>query len=135
MRYTWILLVLLVAACESTPKSNDNGIDETAEQDQLEQQAYEATGDVRVFYYVKGMQLESAFRKGDMVSQEELRHTLLNKSHSFYRGVPDHQMRPEERLLYNSDMYDLLKIFQELGFFSKGHSENILGDDPIQRSR
>jgi hypothetical protein len=135
MRYSWLIFILLLAACESTPKSNDEGtVDETATQDELESQAYEVTGDVRVFYYVKDMLLDSAFKKGETVPQEELRHTLLNKSHSFYRGVPDHEMRSEERLLYNSDMYDLLKIFKALGFFEKGHSENIFGDDPIARA-
>jgi hypothetical protein len=137
MRHLWILLVLFLAACESTgskPKDDGDGIDTAAEQDRIEMQAYESTGDVRVFYYVKDMLLESAFQKGEMVRQEELRHTLLNKGHSFYRGVPDHEMRKEERLLYNTDMYDLLKIFKELGFFDKGHSENIFGDDPIERA-
>jgi hypothetical protein len=131
-----LIFVLLLAACESTPKDNsaNDGIDPNAEQDALEQQAYDATGDVRVFYYVKDMMVESARKKGEMVQQDEIRHTLLNKNHTFYRGVPDHQMKKEERFLHNSDMYDLLKIFKELGFFAKGHSVNIFADDPIERA-
>jgi hypothetical protein len=132
-----LIFVLLLAACESTgPKDNsvDDGIDPLAEQDALELQAYDVTGDVRVFYYVKDMMVESARKKGEMVGQDEIRHTLLNKSHSFYRGVPDHQMKKEERFLHNTDTYDLLKIFKELGFFAKGHSVNIFADDPIERA-
>jgi hypothetical protein len=132
-----LIFVLLLAACESTgakDNSVDDGIDPNSEQDALEQQAYDVTGDVRVFYYVKDMMLESAFQKGEMIQQEELRNTLLNKGHSFYRGVPDHQIKKEERFLHNSDMYDLLKIFKELGFFAKGHSVNIFADDPIARA-
>jgi hypothetical protein len=123
---------LLLAACESTPKATDDGNDETADQDQLEQQAYVATGDVRVYYYVKDTMIPGA--SGHNVKQEEQHTVLLNKSHAFYRGVPDHKMRKEERFLYNADAYDLLKILKELGFFAKGASVNIFADDPVLRA-
>lgn len=132
MRYACILLVLFMAACESTPKSDDSSIDETAEQDQLEEQAYEATGDVRVYYYVKNTLVPGA--SGRDVEQQEQLSVLLNKNHTFYRGVPDHKMKKEERFLYNADVYDLLKILKELGFFASGASVNIFADDPIQRA-
>lgn len=112
----------------------EDAIDAGADNEALEEQAYEITGDVRVYYYVKEMMIDSAHKKGNMIEQKEMRHTLINKSHSFYLGMPDHEMAREERLLYNSDMYDLLKIFKELRFFDRGNSVNILGDDPIARA-
>jgi hypothetical protein len=135
MRYASILILLLILAACSTgaPKENTTdggGID--PESEQLETQAYEATGDVRVFYYVKNTLVPGS--SGHEVEQEEQRSVLLNKSHTFYRGVPDHQMKKEERFLQNSDMYDLLKILKELGFFGKGASVNIFADDPVERA-
>jgi len=126
---------LMLVACATKGTSGGGGgdtIDPAAEQDELELKAYEATGDVRVTYYVKDTLLPGA--GGRDVQQDELLHVLLNKSHNFYRGVPDHQIKKEERFLYNSDMYDLLKILQELGFFAKGASVNIFSDDPIERA-
>lgn len=135
MRYLAFLLLLLLTACASTGTSgggSTDGIDPNSEGDEIERQAYEVTGDVRVYYYVKNMLVPGA--GGRQVEQEELRHTLVNRSHSFYAGLPDHRMKKEERFLYNADAYDLLKIFKELGFFAGGSSVNIMGDDPVARA-
>jgi len=135
MRYALLLLFALLTACASTGTSGGGGTDEvdpTGEADEVERQAYDVTGDVRVYYYVKNMLVRGA--GGRDIEQEELRHTLVNRSHTFYAGLPDHQMKKEERFLYNADAYDLLKILKELGFFEKGNSVNILGDDPITRA-
>ncbi|MCB9933501.1 MAG: hypothetical protein H6841_08775 [Planctomycetes bacterium] len=136
MRYLAFLLLVLLSACASTGTSgggsSTDGIDPESEGDQIEREAYDVTGDVRVYYYVKGTLVPGA--GGRQVEQEELRHTLINRSHTFYAGLPDHQMKKEERFLYNADMYDLLKILKELGFFEKGNSVNILADDPIARA-
>lgn len=135
MRYAALLLFALLTACASTGTSSANtsdDVDPTGEADEIERQAYDVTGDVRVYYYVKNMLGRGA--GGRDIEQEELRHTLVNRSHTFYAGLPDHQMKKEERFLYNADAYDLLKILKELGFFEKGNSVNILGDDPITRA-
>lgn len=135
MRYALLLLFALLTACASTGTGTGGGNDEvdpTGEADEVERQAYDVTGDVRVYYYVKNMLVRGA--GGRDIEQEELRHTLVNRSHTFYAGLPDHQMKKEERFLYNADAYDLLKILKELGFFEKGNSVNILGDDPIARA-
>lgn len=133
MRYALLLLFALLTACASTGTGGGNDeVDPTGEADEVERQAYDVTGDVRVYYYVKNMLVRGA--GGRDIEQEELRHTLVNRSHTFYAGLPDHQMKKEERFLYNADAYDLLKILKELGFFEKGNSVNILGDDPIARA-
>lgn len=129
-----LILLLMLAACSTgAPKENTTdggGID--PESEQLETQAYEATGDVRVFYYIKNTLVPGS--SGREVEQEEQRSVLLNKGHTFYRGVPDQDLEKEYRFLYNADMYDLLKILKELGFFAKGSAVNIFADDPIARA-
>jgi hypothetical protein len=134
MRYLAFLLLALLTACASTGSGggSTDGIDAGSEADVIERQAHEVTGDVRVYYYVKNMLVPGA--AGRQVEQEELRHTLVNRGHTFYAGLPDHQMKKEERFLYNADVYDLLKIFKELGFFAAGNSVNIMGDDPVARA-
>lgn len=134
------LMLIVLSACESAPRNGDvadGGETAPAEGDELERMAYNRTGDVRLFYYVKGAMVNSAREQDDRgtVEQRELKHILINKSHSFYQGVPDHKMRKEERFLFNADMHDLLVILRDqLGFFDKGNAVNILGDDPIARA-
>ncbi|MBZ0135536.1 MAG: hypothetical protein K8I27_04065 [Planctomycetes bacterium] len=135
-------LLLISAACAtSTPATNGgggvteaDGVDPNTEADKLENQAYDAIGDVRVYYYVKSMTIPSARDKDSFARQEEQKHILVNKGHSMYRDEKDYMLPDEEHILYNADMYDLLRIFKELGFFDTGHSINILGDDPIARA-
>lgn len=135
------LLSLLLAACATTGTTNGGGgvteaegVDPNTEADKVESQAYDVIGDVRVFYYVKQMMVPSARDKDTFVQQEEQKYILVNKGHSLYRDEKDYMLPEEEHILYNADMYDLLRILKELGFFEAGHSVNILGDDPIARA-
>ena len=135
------LLTLLLSACATTGTTNGGGgvtevedVDPNTEADELEAKAYGVIGDVRVYYYVKSMMIPSAREKDSFVQQEEQKHILVNKGHSLYRDEPDYMLPEEEHILYNADMYDLLRIFKELGFFESGHSINILGDDPLDRA-
>jgi hypothetical protein len=139
MRTISVLMLALLAACASTGTSGggvdtDESIDPNTESDQLEARAYENIGDVRVFYYVKNMLIPSAREKERFVEQEEQKHILINRGHSMYRDERDYLLPEEEYILYNVDMYDLLRILKELGFFKSGHSINILSDDPISRA-
>ncbi|MCA8919951.1 MAG: hypothetical protein KDB32_12795 [Planctomycetes bacterium] len=134
-----VLLTLLLSACASGGGSSDGAvtdgggeIDPNSDADTLEQQAYEVTGDVRVFWYVKSALLPGA--GGRDVEQKEQRSTLINRNHSFYRGMPESQMRDEERFLMNADMYDLLIALKAIGFFDKGSAVNVLSDEPIERA-
>ncbi|MCA8914154.1 MAG: hypothetical protein KDB90_01985 [Planctomycetes bacterium] len=151
MRYAILLVIMLACLCGCATTGNTSGgggsdgtdsIDPNAAEDQKEREAYEVTGDVRVYYYVKRTLVKGAFRttengertSGPMVEQEEQHHVLVNKSHTFYMHIADQDVPPEERFLRNTDMYDLLRIFKELGFFKSGSSVNIFGDDPIERA-
>jgi hypothetical protein len=138
MRILVCLIALAVlAGCATTQRDDtpvDEGIDPNAEADELERQAYEVTGDIRVFYYVKQMQVPSAREKGTFVDQEEQLYILINKSHAWYASVPDYKWATQERSLNNADTYDLLYVLRELGFFDTGHSVNILSDDPLDRA-
>lgn len=140
MRTLAVLLLAFLTACASTGSTGGGGVgeaegvDPNTEADQLEQQAYDVIGDVRVFYYVKSMMIPSARDKDTFVQQEEQKYILVNRGHSLYREEKDYMLPEEEHILYNADMYDLLRILKELGFFDTGHSINILGDDPIARA-
>ena len=139
-----IMLALFIGACSTGGGSSSDGsgldagdnIDPNADEDQKEAEAYGATGDVRVYFYIKAASVQGGIRTsgGSMVEQDEQRHTLVNKSHTFYMGKADQDAPPEQRFLRNTDMYDLLQIFKELGFFESGASVNIFGDEPIARA-
>jgi hypothetical protein len=147
MRYA-ILLMLLLAGCATTATTSGGGgtegadIDPNAAEDEKEAESYKVTGDVRVYFYVKARQVQGAFRttedgervSGSTVDQDEQHHVLVNKSHTFYMGEADQDIPAHERFLRNTDMYDLLTIFKELGFFDAGSSVNVFGDDPIVRA-
>lgn len=134
------LLLLTVAACSSGPgASNDPGPDappdERGNVEKVEREALARIGDVRVYYYQKAGTKPSAVRPGTTVEQPRQLHVLVNKGHSFYADTPDYKMLPEERLLNSVDMHDLLVILRDqMGFFERGASLNIKGEDPIRRA-
>lgn len=103
--------------------------------DEIEQMAYERTGDVRVYFYVKPRVVRTDFEKNRVVEQREMRHVLINVGHSLYRGVPDYRLADEERFIYNNEMHDLLIVLRDqFGFFNRGNAVNILSDDPFSRA-
>lgn len=139
MRLLICLLLLLTAACASGPqRTNGSGTDSPEPEEnstKVEREALARIGDVRVYYYQKRSQKESAVKPGTMVEQPRQLHVLVNKGHSFYSDTPDYKMLPEERLLNSVDMHDLLVILRDqMGFFERGASLNIKADDPIKRA-
>jgi hypothetical protein len=129
------LLVVLLAGCASGSGSINEG--PQGDFEELERLAYDRTGDVRVFFYVKARQVVNRGLDGTarVVEQPELKHILVNRGHSFYQGVPDHRLSPAERFLFNADMHDLLIVLRDqFGYFRAGNSVNILSDDPIARA-
>ena len=132
-----IAFAFVLSACASGGGTGGNistngDIDPNADADTLEKQAYEVIGDVRVFWYVKNALLPGS--GGREVEQKEQRSTLINKGHSFYRGMAEQDMKDEERFLMNADMYDLLTALKAIGFFDKGNAVNILSDEPVDRA-
>ncbi len=128
-----LALSALLWGCTTAPAGDNYVLPGTNAE--LERIAYERTGDVRIIYYVKRMMVPSAKDKGEMVEQAKQHHVLVNRSHTMRQGVPDHRLPPEERLMYDSDMHDLLVVWRDqLGFFNRGNAVNILGDDPIARA-
>ena len=135
--FLFLLLALALSACASSTgddagASTDGSIDPNGDADRLESEAAGVIGDVRVFWYVKSAMLPGA--GGRDVEQREQRSILINKGHSFYRGMPEQNMRKEERFLMNVDMYDVLITLKDRGFFSKGNAVNVLSDDPVERA-
>ncbi len=128
--YVTTMLAMLLCACSS---SGGAAVPE-GDRPEGEEEAYEAIGDVRVYFYVKEMMVESAREAGTMVKQDELSNILVNKHHSLYRGEPEHTLPDEVRFLHDVDMYDLLYIFKTLGLFAKGNAVNIYGEDPVRRA-
>ncbi|MBX3459729.1 MAG: hypothetical protein KF696_07150 [Planctomycetes bacterium] len=129
--------ILLLAACQSSQPRPDSNDPPPGTQEELEVYAYSRIGDVRVTYYVKGALVNSAREQDNRgtTEQKELLHVLVNRSHRNYMDMPDHLMKAEERLIYNADMHDLLVVLRDqCGFFKKGNSINIYGDDPIARA-
>lgn len=128
------LSLLLLAAC--TTGTGETYDPPPGELDEIERMAYERTGDVRVYFYIKPRAiLRTAGENSRVVEQREVRYVLVNKGHSFYRGEPDYRMAKEERLLYNNEMHDLLVVLRDqFGFFRRGNSVNILNDDPFARA-
>lgn len=134
-----IVLLLMLAACSSGPESPgsiDTGTGgAVADQDKVELEALRRIGDVRVYYYQKPGMKPSALHKGQNVEQKRQLHVMVNKGHSYYAGIPDYKMKAEEIFLYDSDMHDLLVVLRDqMGFFDKGASVNIKGDDPVRRA-
>lgn len=135
--FALLTLLLLVAGCATGSAGGGGGYDEmpNATDDEREKIAFDRTGDVWAYYYVKRAQLPSAHREGTYVEQPEQLYVLVNKSHSMYQGLPDHRMKKEERFVWNADMYNFLVVLRDqMGFFKKGNSVNILDEDPIKRA-
>lgn len=133
------LLLLTAAACTSGPgAANDTGRTNPEPEDdfaKVEREALARIGDVRVYYFVKEGLKPSAREPGRMVLQPKQLHVLVNKGHSFYAGMPDYEMPPEQQYLTSADMHDLLVILRDqMGFFARGAAVNIKGDDPIKRA-
>lgn len=135
------LLLLTAAACTSgQPASNDPRPDapppdELENIEKVEREALSRIGDVRVYYYQKAGTKPSAMHPGRTVEQPKQLHVLVNKGHSFYAGMNDYDMPDEHRYLTSADMHDLLVILRDqMGFFDRGASLNIKGDDPVQRA-
>lgn len=131
-----LLAALAITGCATT-QTGGGGFDEmpNATEEEREQVAFERTGDVWVYYYVKRAQLPSAREEGTYVEQPEQLYVLVNKSHSLYQGLPDHRMKKEERFVWNADMYNFLVVLRDqMGFFDKGNAVNILDEDPIKRA-
>lgn len=141
-----LLLLMMLAACSSpaTPADGeatgvDTGTGAIKDDDQKELSALKRIGDVRVYWLQKKALVESVKdtggHGGKFIEQPRQVHVLINNGHSFYSGITDYSMRPEERFLNSTDMHDLLVILRDqLGFFEKGISVNIKGDDPIARA-
>jgi hypothetical protein len=130
---SWILaalLLLTLAGCASTGGTTDNGggdepVDPTSDTE-TEAWATKMYGDARVYYYVKqGAQGVAG------AAQKEVRYTLINKTHSLYRGLPDNQLRADEYYISNADMMDMLNgLRKKCSFFEI--SREIGSRDPLQ---
>ncbi|MCC6465081.1 MAG: hypothetical protein IT463_07065 [Planctomycetes bacterium] len=131
------LALLLLAACSQPgPAPANNSVVAGDPESASEDAALKRIGDVRVYYYAKGGMRPSARNPGELVEQKELLHVLVNKGHSFYRGIPDYKLKPEERFLHSVDMHDLLLILRDqCGFFQKGRAVNIYDQDPVARAK
>ena len=118
---SWILAALLLlslAGCASDGGSSTDGGGESAdpvEETETEAWATKMYGDARVFYYVKqGAQGVAG------AAQKEVRYTLINKTHSLYRGLPDNQLRADEYYISNADMMDMLNgLRKKCAFFDQ----------------
>ena len=130
-------LTLLCASCASTgsPTTTD-GTSEPVETSETEKPewAEKHIGDVRVFYFVKaGARGASGVENNE--NQKEVRITLINRTHSLYRGMSDNKLAKEEYYLTNADTHDLLVILRDkTAFFDSGVSSNIGNRDPIKRA-
>lgn len=135
MKYLTILLALVLmtlAGCKSS-QSMPSQFKDIKDPIKLEKAVYKHIGDVRVFYYVKGRLVRGT--SGGDVEQKESKFVLINKSHYFYKNMPEHQIPKHEMFLSDSDMYNLLTVLKhKTGFFESGVSINILSEDPIQRA-
>lgn len=110
------LTLLLLAGCASTGPVSDNGGETPAGEDtETKEWANQMYGDARVFYYVKqGAQGVAG------ASQKEIRYTLINRTHSLYRGLPDNQLRADEYYISNADMMDMLNgLRKKCAFFDQ----------------
>lgn len=142
--FSLLMLVTALSACSTGPApANNSGVNsnEPAKPEELdaaekvEREALSRIGDVRVYYYQKAGTKPSGRHPGKTVEQPRQLHVLVNKGHSFYAGTPDYSMPAEERYLNSVDMHDLLVILRDqMGFFEKGASLNIKGDDPVKRA-
>jgi hypothetical protein len=136
--FAFLPVILTLAACAtgSGPAANKPVEPEAIEAtDKVEREALSRIGDVRVYYYQKEGNKPSAVRPGTTVKQPKQLHVLVNKGHSFYVGMQDFEMPEEQRYLTSADMHDLLVILRDqMGFFERGNSINIKGDDPIKRA-
>lgn len=147
LRILALLLVgLMLSACGGGGSSHkvidDDLPDDYANMDDKDRERYalERIGDVRVYVYLKPSRVVSARNSDDTrtsyTEQKEMLQILINTGHSAYKKVPDYQLAEEERFLKNADMYDLLRILRDqLHFFDKGMSINILGEDPVKRAK
>jgi hypothetical protein len=128
----FLAALLVLAGCSSAPSNSGEALPEDA--DELERLAYQRTGDVRVYYYVKPAIVDSAHYKGTTTEQKRQIHVLANHSHSFYR-TRDQQLPEGGAFLFNADMHDLLVVLRDqFDFFKRGNAVNILGDDPVARA-
>ncbi len=123
------LFSLTLAGCASTGGTTDNGGNEPvdpANDTETDAWATKMYGDARVFYFVKqGAQGVAG------ASQKEIRYTLINKTHSLYRGLPDNQLKPEEYYISNADMMDVLNgLRKKCDFFEI--SREIGSRDPFK---
>jgi hypothetical protein len=128
----WILsalLLLLLAGCATEGPSSNGGSEPVDSSGDTETEAWATRmyGDARVFYYVK----PGAQGVTDKTQpQKELRYTLINKTHSLYRGLPDNQLKPEEYYISNADMMDVLNgLRKKCAFFEL--SREIGSRDPF----
>jgi hypothetical protein len=98
------LFTVLLAGCQSGPEGNGNVEDQNPGGDtESEAWATKMYGDARVYYFVK-----QGARGVKGASQKEIRYTLINRTHSLYRGLPDSQLRADEYYISNADMMDVL---------------------------
>jgi hypothetical protein len=130
----WILaFALLITACGTSGGSNPPPVVD-GDFAEVEDFAYNQTGDIRVYYYIKPGEAIGARSQGVSRQSRQL-HILINRSHSMYVGEPESRMLPGERFMYNADIYDLLMVMRdELGFFDRGMAVNIGSQDPIERA-
>ena len=123
------LLTVSLAGCASTGTTSNGGgeapaVDASGDTE-TEAWATKMYGDARVFYFVKqGAQGVAG------ASQKEIRYTLINKTHSLYRGLPDNQLKAEEYYISNADMMDVLNgLRKKCDFFDL--SREIGSRDPF----
>lgn len=101
----FLATLMLLAGCASVPDSN-GGTDTPSNPDadtEAPEWATRMFGDARVYYLVK-----QGAKGVAGASQKEIRYTLINRTHSLYRGLPDNQLRSDEYYISNADMMDLL---------------------------
>lgn len=140
MSYRTLLLLLsfplLLSACvaASEPGAAPRGGEALADTETREW-ADKNIGDVRIFYYVKpGARGASGVDQNE--DQKEVRITLINRTHSLYRGLPDSRLAREEFYLSNADAHDLLVILQDkVRFFERNMAVNIGNSDPVKKAK
>lgn len=135
-RFLLVLIfpALLCGACSSTSEPGDGprAADPSSDTETIDW-ADRNIGDVRIFYYVKpGARGASGVEHNE--DQKEVRITLINRTHSLYRGMPDSRLAREEFYLSNADAHDLLVILQDkVRFFERNMAVNIGNSDPVKK--
>jgi len=134
MRQLICILLLAMATSACTTSGGQQADELEGDFAMIEDTAYQRTGDVRIYYYIKPARMVGAHAEG-VVEQRRMLAVLINRGHSSYQGLPESRMLPEERFLYNADMHDLLVALQrQIGFFERGMSVNIRSQDPVERA-